>query len=277
MAKIHLDRLEKKYGKDLLIGKDYKELMQKIITQNSENISNRIAKLNKDHWDKANRKIKTVEKRFVVPDVSSVLPSDAIHIRKGAERGQLLSDELRGMLTQNLKDTLSQFTPKTNEATYIRRRGVEAGTINPKLIKQFEGKIKETFTNYTKKDPKYGVPGNIREIAVTEVNSTVNTIKNNYMAQLIENNPNVVVLKNWLHYPGRSEEPRIGHEIVAKQKPRKFNEPFNVPLYRKKGKRWIRVGIDRMMHPHDPYADPEQVISCHCDVEYTVRRIKKIA
>ena len=273
MAKIHLDRLEKKYGKDLLIGKDYKELMKVIITQNSENISQRIARLNKGHWDQANKKIKAVEKRFVIPDVSEVLPADAIHIRKGAERGMLLSDELRGSLTKNLKETLSQFTPKTKEATYIRRRGIYAGTINPKLVKDFEKKIKETFTNYVKKDPKYGVPGNIREIAVTEVNSTVNNIKHSYMTQMLEKNKNVMVMKDWLHYPNRSKEPRIGHSIVAKQKGKKFTEPFHVPLYRKKGKRWIRVGFDLMQHPHDPYASAEQVISCHCDVQYRVRRI----
>lgn len=273
MAKIHLDRLEKKYGKELLEGKNYRELMQQIITQNSSNISNRIAKLNKSHWDQQNRRITKIERRFVVPDISEVLPSDAIHIRKGAERGMVLSDELRNSLSNNLRETLSEFTPKTKEPTYVRRRGVTAGNINPDLIKEFQGKIKETFTNYVKKDPKYGVPGNIREIAVTEVNSTVNNIKTSYVSRLLAVNENAVVEKTWLHYPGRSKEPRIGHSIVAKQKAKKFDQYFHVPLYMKKRGRWVRIGYDMMLHPHDPNAPAEQVISCHCDVQYKIRRV----
>ena len=141
MAKIHLDRLEKKYGKDILKGKKYKDLMEKIIAQNSENISTRIATLNAKHWEGQNRRITKKEKRFVMPDIREALPSDAIHIRKAAERSQLLSDELRGSLTKNLRDTLHKFTPKTDQPAYVRRTGVTAGNINPDLIKEFEPKV----------------------------------------------------------------------------------------------------------------------------------------
>ena len=274
MAKIHFDRLEKKYSKELLTGKKYRDLMGQIIQQNSYNISERITKLNRDHWNKALGKTKTTEKRFVVPSLDKVIPADAIHLRKAAEHGKILSDELRQSLTNNLRETLNQFTPVTAEQTYIRRRGKFAGTINPKLVDQFQQKIQETFLNYTKKDPKFGVPANVREIAVTEVNATVNNIKYNYMTQMMEQNPDLKTKKRWLHYPNRSRVPRRGHGMVARKAPIPFHQRFEVPVYENKRGKMVLTGYDLMLHPHDPFAPANQVISCHCDLEIIVKRVK---
>src|SRR5271157_481803 len=231
MAKIHVDRLAKNYKipPGGWTGAPYRELIKQIIANNSQNIQNKVVRMSKDHWDKALKKIEKKEKRFIMPDVSSTLPQRAVYIRKAAEKGNLIGDTMRDALTKNLKDALNKFTPKTNEPTYLRRRGEKAGTINPKVIKDFEKNIRATFENYVKKDKILGVPSNVRTIAVTEVRSSVNEIKGQYVHQLLQKNPDLESVKLWIHNRSMSVEPRRGHQEVAvssQKVPLKFNQKF---------------------------------------------------
>ncbi len=258
MAKIHLDRLRRKYG---YTGENLQALMDPIIANNSENISRRIGEVSQANWNKALKKISTKEKQFIAPDFSDVLPKRSVFIRKAAESGTKLKDSLRDSLTKNLRDTLSQFTPKTKEATFIRRRGQLAGTINRNLITEFQEKITKTFETYTKKDPKLGVPKNVHAIAVTEMRSSISEMKNSYNEKLVNDNPDVVMIKQWIQNRNLAKEPRRGHRKVDKKKV-PIDQAFSVPLIRKIQGRWVEMGITLMMFPHDPTAPAEQVIGC---------------
>jgi hypothetical protein len=271
MAKVHLDRISKRYGTEGWEGKNYQALMKIIIAENTQSITNKVAKINRSGWNSALKKITKKEKRFIIPDIKDVLPKQSVFIRKGAQQGKILTDELRTRLKKDLRKTLNQFTPKTGEAKFIRRRGTKAGTTNEKLIGQFEKSISSTFKSYTKKDPKYGMPTNIHSIAVTEMRSSINTIKSQYMAKMLDDNPDLIVHKNWIQNRHLSKVPRIGHGIVAKRKPIPLNSFYNVPSYKKVGGRWVRAGSDNMLHPHDPDAPADQTVSCSCEEEYVVR------
>lgn len=276
MAKVHIDRIIAKYNikPDPIkgyAGKLYRELINHIIAQNTDNMNKNIVKMNRDGWNKALSKITPKEKKFILPDISDVLPKRAIEIRKAATRGQLVSNTLRDTLTKNLRESLNQFTDITGEATYIRRRGAKAGTINPKLIKDFEDRITTTFTNYTKRKKGELYPANIKAIATTEMRSAINEMKSIYVNKLREKNPDLIFKKVWIHNRSLSNEPRRGHEklngisIDA-------NEKFKVEVYKKIKGKLIYIRTELMEHPHDPNASAENVISCNCDLEYIAKR-----
>ena len=71
MAKVHNDRLKKRYG---YTGGSLNELMQGILATQNENITKKIAKRSRAKWDVGNKKIKNVESRLILPDVSEILP-----------------------------------------------------------------------------------------------------------------------------------------------------------------------------------------------------------
>lgn len=272
MAKLYTKRLIDRFGKENITGKKYGEVIKTIIAHNTEEVAKKIGGLTQSDLEKGLRKITKTEKRFIVPDLSEILPKRSVHIRKAAQDGKMLSDTLRDSLTKNMRDTMNQFTLKTGESRYLRRRGAKAGTINPELIKDFEVKIKDTFTNYVKKDPKLGMPKNVHEIAVTEMRSTVNNIKSGYMNKLTEENEDLVSMKKWRHNPSLSKNPRRGHSYVGSLKARPLSQPYKVPTYKSRGGRQVRTGFEDMMHPHDPEASAGNVINCNCEEEYFVRR-----
>ena len=274
----YIDRIIKRYGIKPTVkgwaGKPYNDLIGHVITENNVKIANRITEISRDKWSKALGKIGTKEKRFVIPDVSDVLPKRSVFIKKSAESGKLISDTLRKSLTDNLRDAMTQFTETTREATYLRRRGALAGTINPKLIKQFSDNITNTFVNYTKKDPSIGVPTNIRNISVTEVRSTINQVKHAYVNNLVQKNPDIVMKKTWIQNRSMSKEYRRGHSVVNGHTLH-LSQAFQVPVFKKFGKRWIRTGqVISMDHPHCEDAPPGEAIGCSCEIEYTAQRIK---
>lgn len=263
MPKTHTDRLKKKYG---YTGGTLEGLMKNIIQGNNESISRRVASISKDAWNKKLSRLSKTEK-FITPSVESVLPKKSVFIKKAAEDGKLISDTLRDRLTGNLRDALNQFTPKTGEQTFITRRGTKAGRINQKLVKDFEKNIRGTFKNYVRRDPSIGVPKNVAGIAVTEMRSTVNTIKKEYMGQMQEKNDNLVIKKTWIHNKSLSKEPRRGHQQqdnISKS----FDKKFKVNGYKKIGGRWFKTGVTFMDRPHDPDAPAGEIISCNCDILY---------
>lgn len=272
MAKLSLQRLIKKFGfgKGDVSGANYQDLMTDVLAHNTKQIANATAKLSRNHWDRSLKKLsRTVrEKRqFIIPDVSDVIPKDAVFFKKSAEQGQIITDTLRDRLTGDLRATLESFKTKTGEPSFIRRRGVTAGTMNPKLTVELEKSILATFTDYTKIDPKYGVPSNINTIAVTEARSTVNAIKESYNQKLMEDNPDIDMMKEWIQNKGLSKDPRLGHAAVNHKKI-KFHDKFQVPLYKKIRGKLVRIGTTLMSRPHDPDAPLEQIIGCHCELRY---------
>jgi hypothetical protein len=157
--------------------KNYSDLTNDILNKNLKKVSDKVLKLNEDSWRKSLSKISTTEKKVILPNLNNVIKESNIQILKTQEAGKLIKNTLKNKLIQNLRESLNQFTPKTKEQTYIIHRGKTTGKINPKLIKEFQNRITETFQNYTLKDPRFNVPVNIKTIAVTEIRSLINPLK----------------------------------------------------------------------------------------------------
>lgn len=270
MAKYQLDHFVKKYG---WRGHKYRALMSKIIAHNSEHVARAIGRLTNENYSKAVKKISTKERRFIVPDVQEVLPKRSVFIRKGADRGWLLTDSIRTQLSKDLREAMKVVTPKTGEARFIKRRGRGAGRVSPKIIKEFEARLSETFKGYVAPDKKIGVPRNIHHIAVTEMRSVADDIKYKYASTFTKRNPDVVMKKRWVHNTYLSKAVkwiRKGHDEINGD---------TVGLHDKFMVRNDQTGaFDEMLHPHSPGAPAEQVIGCHCDVEYfaAVRKKKNV-
>lgn len=271
MAKIYLSRLQKKYGfkEDDIKRLNYRKLMKEIIQNQTENMSRATARISSKNYESQLKKIKEAEKKIILPDVQEVLPKKSVFIRKGAEDGNLITDKLRDQLTKNLRDSLQEFkTKKKGIPAFVRRAGKLAGTINPEVIKIFEDKIINTFQNYTKKDPRYGVPSNVKQIATTEIRSVVNQLKDEYNKNLLnKNRDKIKMYKQWRQNKRLSKEYRRGHDKVNGKKI-EMDEVFQVPLIVKVKGRFVQKGITPMKHPHDPQAPADQVIGCNCDIVY---------
>lgn len=260
MAKIYLDRLVKKLGlrEDEIAGGNYRKVMTEVLANNTENASKAVGRLSSGHWDKSLSRLGKRKKNFIVPNVEEVLPKRSVFINKAAIQGDLISDTLRDKLTKNLRDALNEFRTKSGEPAFIRRRGTKAGTINPKLVQDFQKRIIETFSGYTSGD----IP-NVKTIAVTEIGSAVNGMKEAYNDEFLRRNPQAKMIKRWIQNKSLSKIPRDTHsKMHGKEIP--YNEKFQVPL-EIKGK---IVGVTPMSRPHDPAAPIEQIAGCHCDILY---------
>lgn len=267
MAKQDRDRLRRKFGATNLHNERLAVLMDEVLTFNSEAIGRKMTKINKDTWNKSLKKITSKEKTFILPDISDVLPKQSVFAIKSAEKGKLIRQTLKDSLNKDLRDTLKSFK-KLQIPT-----GTKAGRLNPRLIKQFQDSITSTFTNYTKKDPRFGVPSNIRTIAVTEMRTVTNDINEQYVNTLRQKNEDLEFEKTWRQNKSMSKEPRLGHSKVdGKKIP--MDSLFKVPLYRKIRGKNILIRYDLMRRPHDPAGGIEQNATCNCEVQYTVRRIK---
>jgi hypothetical protein len=266
VQKFYLDRLKKKYGyhKESLA-----KLMHNIILFNDEKLTNAIGRMKQEHFKQQNSKIKNIEKRFILPDISEVLPKRSISTRKSVIRGNLITDNFKDALTKDLRNTLDEFK-KTGQLPWVRRAGKKAGEMNAGLIDSFKERITKTFENYTKRDPKYGgVPSNIRNIAVTEVTGTINQVKKDYHDRMMVANPGIKATKTWIHNTdhGRIKIPRKSHfELHGKTIP--HDEKFKVIKWMPLGKRWIKSRTDLMDRPHDIDAPLDQVVGCMCGVTY---------
>ena len=255
MATVYNKRLIKKYGEF----DSMSDLMTKIIAKNSEEITKKVLKINNEVFRTERVKIRSKEKAVIMPDISDVL-DPGINLRKAAERGKLMTDNLRQKLTDNLRDVLSQ-------PDYTRHRGKMSGTMKDKLFTDFQEKIRDTFQNYVKVDPALGIPKNIKNISYTECGVVVNQTQNEFMGQLQKKNPDVLVTKIWIHRRV-SKKPRKAHlEMNGMQIPFDQNfEYYNTETGN-------RVSTP---HPHASGMLPEEVIGCACGCQYKVEKLKDI-
>ena len=275
MSKIHLDNLAKKYPKMKWSGAKYEDLMSQIIAFNAEKVAKKSLQISEESFKKVLSKVKG-EKRFILPNISDVLPKQSVFIRKGADSGKLLTDTLRDRLTGNLREALREFD-RTGTPSMVMRRGEAAGRISPKLIREFKDRISETFEAYTKKNPQFGgVPANIKTIAVTEMRSTINDIKHQYVKQMVLHNPGTEVKKRWIHNAALVKQGRPGHVKLASKAPIDADAYFKVPVYRLEGgkMKFTRQYLNAL-HPHDPNLPAGEVIACSCDLDYIITEKKK--
>lgn len=163
------------------------------------------------------------------------LPAYAISnltVRKGAENGKMITDTLRDTLTRGLRKAITDNPNNTEKA-----------------IAQMQSHIKDTFTTYTTSHAKM--------IAVTEVRSSVDLSKAEYVRELVARNPNKLrVTKKWVHHDHLVKIPRPTHKAIDGEKVL-FNQPFSIGL----------------MYPHDPNAPASEVIGCQCGYQIEVEEM----
>lgn len=261
------DRLKKQYEGVKISGNNYSDIVKQIADNNSGNIQKRIFSINEEKWKKVQDKYRpSRETRLVLPKEEDIIPARALQIKKIAEQGEFIRDTLREALTKNLRESLLG-----EEEPYLKKRGKTAGRISPQLIAQFEKDIKITFDNYSRKDPKLGVPSNVHGIAVTEIRSAINDTKNTYTQEMIDNNPHLIIKKKWIQNRNLSRVPRRGHSVVNNTTV-EFNDFFKVPLYKVEKGRDVRTGFNMMRYPHDPTAPIKQKANCNCDYDIIVSK-----
>lgn len=247
---INFARLAKKYGASGWQGQAYRWLVSQIINENSQQTERLVGRIDTDRMQNYLKKLpKSKSKKIVVPDFREALTKKSIAIRKAAQSGDIITntlrDQLRGAMMQALQERPS-----------IMQGGVGAGRVNVNTIKSFEKKIQEVFENYKGKSKSLKkVPGNLHAIAVTEVRSTIDNVRYEYVKQFNQQNPEAKLVKVWRHNSRLSKVSREHHMAMDGVKV-PFNESFVLPN-----------GV-RMKHPHDPSAPPEEVINCNCEAEY---------
>ena len=225
-ARLTLKKLAKKYGVDIE-GATYAKVVQEIINEN-------VARASKKMGNLSNRRMKQAFADSIKDGVVD-LPAYAISnltVRKGAEDGKMITDTLRDVLTRGLRKAITDNPNDTEKA-----------------IAQMQSHIKDTFTTYTTSHAKM--------IAVTEVRSSVDLSKAEYVRELIARNPNRLrVTKKWVHHDHLVKVPRLTHKAIDGEKVL-FNQPFSIGL----------------MYPHDPNAPASEVIGCQCGYQVEVEEM----
>lgn len=224
--RLTLKKLAKKYGVDIE-GATYAKVVQEIINENVARASKKIGNL-------SNRRMKQAFADSIEDGIID-LPAYAISnvtVRKGAEDGKMITDTLRDVLTRGLRKAITDNPNDTEKA-----------------IAQMQSHIKDTFTTYTTSHAKM--------IAVTEVRSSVDLSKAEYVRELVARNPNKLrVTKRWVHHDHLVKVPRPTHKAIDGEKVL-FNQPFSIGL----------------MYPHDPNAPASEVIGCQCGYQVEVEEM----
>ena len=225
-ARLTLKKLAKKYGVDIE-GATYAKVVQEIINEN-------VARASKKMGSLSNRRMKQAFADSIKDGIVD-LPAYAISnltVRKGAEDGKMITDTLRDVLTRGLRKAITDNPNDTERA-----------------IAQMQSHIKDTFTTYTTSHAKM--------IAITEVRSSVDLSKAEYVRELIARNPNKLrVTKKWIHHDHLVKVPRPTHKAIDGEKVL-FNQPFSIGL----------------MYPHDPSAPASEVIGCQCGYQVEVEEM----
>lgn len=224
--RLTLKKLAKKYGVDIE-GATYAKVVQEIINEN-------VARASKKMGNLSNRRMKQAFADSIKDGIVT-LPDYAIPnvtVRKGAEDGKMITDTLRDVLTRGLRKAITDNPNDTEKA-----------------IAQMQSHIKDTFTTYTTSHAKM--------IAVTEVRSSVDLSKAEYVRELVARNPNKLrVTKKWIHHDHLVKIPRPTHKAIDGEKVL-FNQPFSIGL----------------MYPHDPNAPASEVIGCQCGYQVEVEEM----
>lgn len=261
MAKKDLDYLKKKYGKLGWSGESYQELVQLIIKHNNKNIGSNMLNVSnhraKQHFDKIKG---SKPKQLIVPNFHDIMTDDLM-TKKSAESGKIITNTLRDKLMQDLNDTIREM-----QSTH--QKGRYAGKVNTHMVELFEKKIRDTYESYTKKTGGE-VPSNIKTIAITEVMSAQNEMRDAYARTLMQKNNQLQMTKTWIHNAKASKNPRLEHkklhglQLPVDQYFRYLNPKTNKTV--------------TMKHPHDSSmgAGIEDIAGCHCSIRYDMTLKKK--
>ena len=252
MAKIDINRLSKKYGKNIS-GASYQHLIKRILLAGNAEIATAIAEKGIDSLYNSSKRAGSEWKNLIIPDVKDIVPKSGVFIRKSAESGREISQTLYDSLRNDLYNTI-------NEVRTTIVSGPTAGLSaykDDRFRKAFQEKITETFKNYT--DTGGGIPSNIKSIAITETRSYVNGVRHEFVRQIRNNNPDIAIEKEWVHNAHLSQQPRPHHQAMNG-----VRIPFSAVFV-------LPNGV-RMRYPHDDTAPANEIISCHCELRYKIRK-----
>jgi hypothetical protein len=193
-----------------------------------------VARASKKMGSLSNRRMKQAfadsVKNGIVDLPTYTIPN--VTVRKGAEDGKMITDTLRDTLTRGLRKAITDNPNDTEKA-----------------IAQMQSHVKDTFATYTTSHAKM--------IAVTEVRSSVDLSKAEYVRELVARNPNKLrVTKKWIHHDHLVKTPRPTHKAIDGEKVL-FNQPFSIGL----------------MYPHDPSAPASEVIGCQCGYQVEIEEM----
>lgn len=249
MVSAFVIRMMKKYG----IGKGevrttkYRFLVTKILQNNAEQIRNKTLRMN-DSFFKLQQRKENRLKSIQAPDLSKIIPRGVSSL-KLAERGNKISEKVKQNIVSSLKEVLAN-------PEYSRTRGALTGTLKDKAFTDLQFKLSEDLKAYRSK--------NIPTIARTELNSISNKTKFEYMNEVSNINPGVVIEKVWLH----------GNPITERENHAKMNGT-RVGLNEDFLLEGEDGGVYRCQHPHDDSLPAEETINCTCQAQYKFRRTEK--
>jgi hypothetical protein len=250
--KSFINRLKKKHNWD---GKNPFVLLTSMFAKGRKKIENRIVQETSEAWKKKEKTIGKID----LPNASDFLTSNTQLVTLSILKGQKVTDDLKANILNDLKRAI--------ESTEIKTK--EGGLLSEEVINKFQSNITETFDAYKGKGTIS--EGKIKSIAVTESRDVINKIKYDYAQTVLNNNPDIILFKEWQHYPSKSKEPRKGHAEKNKEQ-KQMNELYVVNYYKKVKGAFVKAGQDYMKYPHDSNIGARQNANCHCDISFNIKR-----
>lgn len=256
MPDFFLNRLVKKYGfnADKISGESLKKLTEEILKMNAQNVSENILNTSDK---KFKRSLSDKFKKLNMPNVNELLLKNKTQIMKLQENGKIINQTLRDRLNESFKEILEN-------PDYYRKNWKLKGSLKNKAFTDLQNSIKNTFEDYTKKNPKYGVPSNIKNIATTELRTVTNNLQFEFMNQMQFKNDDMEIIKIWKHNGRLSKKPREHHREIDGVSIA-MNENF--VMFDKKNKTTIETP-----HPHWEGLDLENKIGCNCELRYEFKK-----
>jgi len=271
MGKMDLDYLAEKYKVDerlrgMLKQKKYRDIMTTVFDVNIQELNEKVGVRSREKWRGMIDKPSIPPAKYKLPKVQDIIPTRQAVYNRAFQRASSVSNRIRGDLGKKLRKTVAEFEGKHRVKAFLK------GKINPKLEEQMTKQMTRFFSSYTKKHPRAKRPANVQALAVTELRSSINNAKASVARKVKEMNPELQVKKTWRHNAHLSlsrKNIRVGHQEKDGET-LLLEDRFTVPIYREVGGIQVPVGSTEMLHPHDPSAPAVQIVSCHCDIEYSI-------
>ncbi len=227
-----------------------KTLVGKIYGGNSEKVQESSLKDFEKKTKASTGKVK--EKKIIMPELNVFAPDVTKEVKLRKIQGEKLSEDFRDSLLLDLRESM-------NEAGVTQKRGRFSGQQKKDLTTVYEKKITKRFEGYVKKNPKYKMPTNIHNIAVTEVRNAVSKAQEQYYKKFQKDNKIKKAFKTWIQHKNLSKVPRVSHALVHGKKIA-TDALFSINS---------EEGLFDVFGPHDNKLPLGEKIGCHCELVYT--------
>lgn len=224
-----------------LAGTGYAKRMQSILRENRQNVSETVLEADRKRLVK---KVKGGEK--IMPEVKHMLGRSKVFL-KAADSGKEMSRTQREALRRIVKRVLLEEPYQTR-----------AGNVKKHVAVKVKAALKEHYEGYTKQVPPFGIPENLKAIAVTETRSLLSNLRQEYMTTTQETlEATHTVEKEWEHNSSLSHVSRKSHRAM---------DGTRVPVKAK----FVLAGKYNIDGPHDYSLPASEVVSCNCGMKYYV-------